>query len=123
MANDKPRRLRMYRGRLTGRGDEVGFQREVGIPITKFTGAEVHHFANFDRGWKGTEGIKSRLNAEASERDLQGNERGEEKRTRGLIEESTRNDYCQSHGIKPSTIEDSQEGDLFSGGRGNKPYK
>jgi len=52
--------------------DEVGFEREVGIPITQLTGAEVHRYANLDKGWSGTGGIRSRLYAESGQSDSRG---------------------------------------------------
>jgi hypothetical protein len=48
--------------------DRDGFRREVGFPVEQLTGAEVYRLANLDRGWKGIDGLRSRLDPEGSAR-------------------------------------------------------
>lgn len=48
--------------------DRDGFRREIGFPVEQLTGSEVYRFANLDRGWKGVEGLRSRIDPGGSSR-------------------------------------------------------
>lgn len=48
--------------------DRDGFRREFGFPVEQLTGSEVYRFANLDRGWKGVEGLRSRIDPGGSSR-------------------------------------------------------
>jgi hypothetical protein len=55
--------------------DSDGFRREFGFPVEQLTGSEVYRFANLDRGWKGVEGLRSRIDPGGSSR-RDGGDRG-----------------------------------------------